>query len=162
MLVPAIAVKTSGMKPWTQFVRHPQCQCLVMSQALARYNKKPTVTSREIQTSVRLILPGELAKHAVSEVRPCAAVLFLSFCCNPFSALVWLGCLSAVMYFAYEPPVLGAHGRAAGMWRMVSSAGNDSHAFAGHEGCHQVHVNIGGLAHGSCEHCLLLDIRCCL
>eukprot|EP00208_Stichococcus_sp_RCC1054_P007843 CAMPEP_0206152414 /NCGR_PEP_ID=MMETSP1473-20131121/39314_1 /ASSEMBLY_ACC=CAM_ASM_001109 /TAXON_ID=1461547 /ORGANISM="Stichococcus sp, Strain RCC1054" /LENGTH=116 /DNA_ID=CAMNT_0053549973 /DNA_START=85 /DNA_END=435 /DNA_ORIENTATION=- len=34
---------------------------------LARYNKKPTVTSREIQTSVRLILPGELAKHAVSE-----------------------------------------------------------------------------------------------
>lgn len=28
---------------------------------------QPTVTSREIQTSVRLILPGELAKHAVSE-----------------------------------------------------------------------------------------------
>ena len=34
---------------------------------LARYNKKPTVTSREIQTAVRLILPGELSKHAVSE-----------------------------------------------------------------------------------------------
>ena len=34
---------------------------------LARVNKKPTVTSREIQTAVRLILPGELAKHAVSE-----------------------------------------------------------------------------------------------
>ena len=34
---------------------------------LARYSKKPTVTSREIQTAVRLILPGELAKHAVSE-----------------------------------------------------------------------------------------------
>eukprot|EP00798_Chlamydomonas_sp_ICE-L_P006634 gene6634-biopygen1832 len=34
---------------------------------LARYNKKPTVTSREIQTAVRLVLPGELAKHAVSE-----------------------------------------------------------------------------------------------
>ena len=29
--------------------------------------QKPTVTSREIQTAVRLILPGELAKHAVSE-----------------------------------------------------------------------------------------------
>jgi len=35
---------------------------------LARYNKKPTVTSREIQTAVRLILPGELAKHAVSSM----------------------------------------------------------------------------------------------
>jgi len=34
---------------------------------LARYNKKPTITSREIQTAVRLNLPGELAKHAVSE-----------------------------------------------------------------------------------------------
>jgi len=34
---------------------------------LASYNKKSTITSREIQTSVRLILPGELAKHAVSE-----------------------------------------------------------------------------------------------
>ena len=34
---------------------------------LARYSKKPTVTSREIQTAVRLVLPGELAKHAVSE-----------------------------------------------------------------------------------------------
>ncbi len=34
---------------------------------LARYNKRNTITSREIQTSVRLLLPGELAKHAVSE-----------------------------------------------------------------------------------------------
>ena len=40
---------------------------------LARYNKKPTVTSREIQTAVRLILPGELAKHAVSEGTKCVA-----------------------------------------------------------------------------------------
>ncbi|KAL9301981.1 putative transcription factor Hap3/NF-YB family [Arabidopsis thaliana] len=37
------------------------------SSKLARYNKKPTITSREIQTAVRLVLPGELAKHAVSE-----------------------------------------------------------------------------------------------
>jgi histone H2B len=34
---------------------------------LARYSYKSTLTSREIQTAVRLILPGELAKHAVSE-----------------------------------------------------------------------------------------------
>ena len=34
---------------------------------LVRYNKKGTLSSREIQTAVRLILPGELAKHAVSE-----------------------------------------------------------------------------------------------
>ena len=34
---------------------------------LATYNKRSTISSREIQTAVRLILPGELAKHAVSE-----------------------------------------------------------------------------------------------
>ena len=34
---------------------------------LASYNKRSTISSREIQTSVRLILPGELSKHAISE-----------------------------------------------------------------------------------------------
>lgn len=34
---------------------------------LASYNKKATISSREIQTAVRLIFPGELAKHAISE-----------------------------------------------------------------------------------------------
>ena len=34
---------------------------------LALYNKRSTISSREIQTAVRLLLPGELAKHAVSE-----------------------------------------------------------------------------------------------
>ena len=34
---------------------------------LAKYNKRSTLSSREIQTAVRLLLPGELAKHAVSE-----------------------------------------------------------------------------------------------
>ncbi|GFZ46413.1 Histone H2B [Saitozyma sp. JCM 24511] len=34
---------------------------------LASYNHRSTISSREIQTSVRLILPGELSKHAISE-----------------------------------------------------------------------------------------------
>jgi len=43
------------------------CVCLPESSRLAHYNKRSTITSREIQTAVRLLLPGELAKHAVSE-----------------------------------------------------------------------------------------------
>ena len=31
------------------------------------HNKRSTITSRAIQTAVRLLLPGELVKHAVSE-----------------------------------------------------------------------------------------------
>merc|ERR1712160_79893 len=34
---------------------------------LVAYNKKATLSSREVQSAVRLVLPGELAKHAVSE-----------------------------------------------------------------------------------------------
>ena len=34
---------------------------------LAHYNKCSTITSREIQTAMHLLLPGELAKHAVSK-----------------------------------------------------------------------------------------------
>ena len=34
---------------------------------LVKYNKRQTLSSREIQTAVRLMLPGELARHAVAE-----------------------------------------------------------------------------------------------
>lgn len=37
------------------------------SAKLALHNKRSTISSREIQTAVRLLIPGELAKHAVSE-----------------------------------------------------------------------------------------------
>ena len=37
------------------------------ASSLARYNKRSTITSREIQTTVSLLLPGELAKLAMSE-----------------------------------------------------------------------------------------------
>ncbi|TRY85384.1 hypothetical protein DNTS_016406 [Danionella cerebrum] len=36
---------------------------------LAHYNKRSTISSREIQTAVRLLLPGELAKHASAITR---------------------------------------------------------------------------------------------
>mmetsp|Transcript_104143 Transcript_104143/g.222516 ORF Transcript_104143/g.222516 Transcript_104143/m.222516 type:complete len:154 (-) Transcript_104143:135-596(-) len=37
------------------------------STRLLRTSKQKTLTSREIETAVRLMLPGELSKHAVSE-----------------------------------------------------------------------------------------------
>jgi hypothetical protein len=42
-------------------------QCTAEAGRLARVNQKGTLSSREVQTAVRLVLPGELAKHAVSE-----------------------------------------------------------------------------------------------
>jgi histone H2A len=34
---------------------------------LLRYNGKATITTKEVQTATRLVMPGEIAKHAVSE-----------------------------------------------------------------------------------------------
>ena len=34
---------------------------------LVRYNKKHTLSAREVQSAVRLLLPGELARHAIVE-----------------------------------------------------------------------------------------------
>lgn len=35
---------------------------------LALYSKRSTFSSREIQTAVKLLLPGELSKHAISQI----------------------------------------------------------------------------------------------
>ncbi len=51
----------------TFYVLRSIARFLTKFPELASYSKKSTISSREIQTSVRLILPGELAKHAISE-----------------------------------------------------------------------------------------------
>ena len=33
---------------------------------LARYNKRRTISHQDIETAVRLLLPGELRKHAIT------------------------------------------------------------------------------------------------
>jgi histone H2B len=64
---PDTGVSSKAMSIMNSFVNDIFEKIATEAARLARYNKKPTVTSREIQTAVRLVLPGELAKHAVSE-----------------------------------------------------------------------------------------------
>lgn len=45
---------------------------------LVKQNNKQTLTSREIQTAIRLVFPGELAKHAVTESGCAGTVLSIS------------------------------------------------------------------------------------
>ena len=58
-----IATEASSESTYLFYVPH-QLHSFI---ELASYSKKSTISSREIQTSVRLILPGELSKHAISE-----------------------------------------------------------------------------------------------
>ncbi|XP_021887626.1 histone H2B-like [Carica papaya] len=64
---PDIGISSKAMGIMNSFINDIFEKLAQESSRLARYNKKPTVTSREIQTAVKLVLPGELAKHAVSE-----------------------------------------------------------------------------------------------
>jgi len=62
-----IGISSKAMSIMNSFINDIFEKLAGEAAKLARYNKKPTITSREIQTSVRLVLPGELAKHAVSK-----------------------------------------------------------------------------------------------
>ncbi|KAG0450389.1 hypothetical protein HPP92_026800 [Vanilla planifolia] len=64
---PDIGISSKAMSIMNSFINDSFEKIAQEASRLTRYNKKDTITSREIQTSVRLVLPGELAKHAVSE-----------------------------------------------------------------------------------------------
>lgn len=64
---PDVGISSKAMGIMNSFINDIFEKLASEASKLARYNKKPTITSREIQTAVRLALPGELAKHAVSE-----------------------------------------------------------------------------------------------
>ena len=64
---PDTGVSSKAMSIMNSFVNDLFERIAAEASRLAHYNKKSTITSREIQTSVRLLLPGELAKHAISE-----------------------------------------------------------------------------------------------
>ncbi|XP_058811214.1 uncharacterized protein LOC131676107 [Topomyia yanbarensis] len=64
---PDTGVSSKAMSIMNSFVNDIFERIASEASRLAHYNKRSTITSREIQTAVRLLLPGELAKHAVSE-----------------------------------------------------------------------------------------------
>ena len=64
---PTTGISKRGISISNYFINDIFERIIMESSKLGRYNKKATLSSREIQTAVRLILPGELAKHAVSE-----------------------------------------------------------------------------------------------
>ncbi|CAH2018092.1 unnamed protein product [Acanthoscelides obtectus] len=64
---PDTGISSKAMSIMNSFVNDIFERIAAEASRLAHYNKRATITSREIQTAVRLLLPGELAKHAVSE-----------------------------------------------------------------------------------------------
>jgi len=64
---PDTGISKRGMSIMNSFINDIFERIAAEAGRLSRYSNKATLSSREIQTAVRLLLPGELAKHAVSE-----------------------------------------------------------------------------------------------
>lgn len=64
---PDQSISSKAMSVMNSFIMDIFERIATESSRLLVYNKTKTLSSSEIQTAVRLLLPGELAKHAVSE-----------------------------------------------------------------------------------------------
>ena len=64
---PDTGMSKKGMSIMNSFINDVFERIAGEAGKLGKYSGKATLSSREVQTAVRLVLPGELAKHAVSE-----------------------------------------------------------------------------------------------
>jgi histone H2B len=64
---PKIGISKKGMNVMNSFVTDIFEKIAKEGATLVSMNDKDTLGTREIQTSTRLVLPGDLAKHALSE-----------------------------------------------------------------------------------------------
>ena len=62
-----IGISKKSMSIMNSFITDIFDRVALEASKLVRYNKKHTLSAREIQSAVRLILPGELARHAIVE-----------------------------------------------------------------------------------------------
>ena len=62
-----IGISKKAMKVLNSFINDMFDKLTSEAAKLARINGKQTLSAREIQSTVRLLLPGELAKHGIVE-----------------------------------------------------------------------------------------------
>lgn len=62
-----VSISSKAMSIVNSFVNDIFDKVAVEAASVARNNKVKTVSSRAVQTAVRLALPGDLAKHAMAE-----------------------------------------------------------------------------------------------
>ena len=64
---PEIGVSKKAMGILNSFVQDTFEKIVGEAGNLCKYGKRQTLSAREVQSACRLVLPGELAKHALSE-----------------------------------------------------------------------------------------------
>ena len=64
---PETRISKKGITIINNFVEDTFEKIALEASKLCRIHKRATMNSRDVQSAIRLVLPGELAKHAVSE-----------------------------------------------------------------------------------------------
>ena len=64
---PDIEISSKTMVIMNSFVIDIMERLATEASRLMQYSRRSTISSREFQSAVRLVIPGELGKHAVSE-----------------------------------------------------------------------------------------------
>lgn len=64
---PSVGITTRSMAVLNSFITDAFERIAGEASRLARQNHRSTLTSREVQTAIRLVLPGELAKVATRQ-----------------------------------------------------------------------------------------------
>ena len=64
---PNTRISKKGIQIMNNFVTDTFDKVANEASKLCKMNKTQTLSSRDVQSAVRLVLPGELSKHAVSE-----------------------------------------------------------------------------------------------
>ena len=66
---PEVGMSKKAMAIMNSFVKDTLDRIATEAGNLVQYNKRSTLDARAIQAAVKLVLPGELAKHAESEAQ---------------------------------------------------------------------------------------------
>ena len=85
---PDIGISSKAMNIMNSMVADMLDRIASEASKLAKYNKRSTISSREIQTAVRLLLPGELGKYAVSDATK-AVTKYASFTEPKVTLAMW-------------------------------------------------------------------------
>lgn len=62
-----IGISSKAMDIMNSLINDVFHRLAIEASRLVTYNDRSTITSREIQSAVRLIMPNELGRHAISE-----------------------------------------------------------------------------------------------
>ena len=82
--LPNNSISNKAMSIMNSFANDTFQRLATEAGRIAKQNSKATISHREVQTAVRLLLPGELGRHAVAEGQKCLSTY--NFCTEIFKS----------------------------------------------------------------------------